>query len=513
MRRLSIFSLFAVICLTIIAQNVGPLSSDKMFDGSIFASDNEMLLESFPAASVKPTRTSNREIASGYHTQKLGYTRPDNNSSDFLVVIPSQLYDSLASEIKTFAEDLHAVRNCGVYVEAIGTSTAAQVKDLILSYGSTLGGTIFIGNVAECMFEIENDYNDSIKYGYRIWPCDLYFMDLDGIWSDTDNNGVYDSHTGNIDPDIIFGRISAQGLLSMGSEVSLIRRQLQKSHDFWWNTSFNSGDIILNYIYRDWRYHFPPQDIAPALPFEIVDDVRNNVNPAFSKQDYLYKISLNGVYGFTHIAAHSDATRSRFGSRESLQNPDSVLTVNELKQTYSSNLAYNLFCCSACNWLAASNDGYLGGVYLFDGRKTLAVVGSTKTGGMLEQGLFYSQFPYEKSIGEALLYWWENHYYSSGMTLPWELVSWSYGMTLLGDPTIIPYYDISEHFQQTLNLTSFPSDNQSNMIMYKARQAIHVSSNYIIPVGVHVIFDAPEVVLDNGFICPIGASFEIRIGC
>ncbi len=34
-----------------------------------------------------------------------------------------------------------------------------------------------------------------------------------------------------------------------------------------------------------------------------------------------------------------------------------------------------------------------------------------------------------------------------------------------------------------------------------------------IPVGVHVIFDAPEVVLDNGFICPIGASFEIRIGC
>jgi hypothetical protein len=37
-----------------------------------------------------------------------------------------------------------------------------------------------------------------------------------------------------------------------------------------------------------------------------------------------------------------------------------------------------------------------------------------------------------------------------------------------------------------------------------------VSSSFTIPQGVHVIFDAPEVVFENGFLCPAGATFETR---
>lgn len=46
--------------------------------------------------------------------------------------------------------------------------------------------------------------------------------------------------------------------------------------------------------------------------------------------------------------------------------------------------------------------------------------------------------------------------------------------------------------------------------MYKAGEKITVSGNYIIPQGVHVIFDAPQVIFGDNFSCPLGASFETR---
>ena len=92
MRRLSLFSLLIVICLTAVAQ------SGAIPESSIFASDNEMLMESFPAASVKP-QIPRRVMANGEHIQKLSYTRPDSDASDYLIVIPSSLYDTLTKEL------------------------------------------------------------------------------------------------------------------------------------------------------------------------------------------------------------------------------------------------------------------------------------------------------------------------------------------------------------------------------------------------------------------------------
>ena len=50
----------------------------------------------------------------------------------------------------------------------------------------------------------------------------------------------------------------------------------------------------------------------------------------------------------------------------------------------------------------------------------------------------------------------------------------------------------------------------SNLIMFKAGETIHVSGDFVIPQGVHVIFDAPQIFFDAGFECPVGASFETR---
>ena len=67
---------------------------------------------------------------------------------------------------------------------------------------------------------------------------------------------------------------------------------------------------------------------------------------------------------------------------------------------------------------------------------------------------------------------------------------------------------------RSINLTEFDSENKSNLIIYRSSSTINISNNYIIPSGVKVIFDAPNVNISPEFYCPIGASFEIKqTGC
>ena len=87
-------------------------------------------------------------------------------------------------------------------------------------------------------------------------------------------------------------------------------------------------------------------------------------------------------------------------------------------------------------------------------------------------------------------------------------------MTVLGDPTLNTRYKVQNQCVATLNLLTFPTDNYSNLILYKAAKEIRVSSNFSIPPGVHVIFDAPKVFFEPGFSCQVGATFETRCeGC
>ena len=124
--------------------------------------------------------------------------------------------------------------------------------------------------------------------------------------------------------------------------------------------------------------------------------------------------------------------------------------------------------------------------------------------------MFYSEFP-TQNLGNSYLNWWKNKY---GNTHNDGTVYWAYGMTLLGDPTINFYHNVSDYCVNNLTLTSFPLDNYSNLILYRAGNSITVTDNYTIRTGVHTVFDAPTVTFSSGFNCPLGASFEVRSeGC
>jgi hypothetical protein len=406
----------------------------------------------------------------------------------------SSLYDSLQSSITTYAEDVHALYGYGVCLETVTNPNPEQVKSLIISYSGNLRGVLFVGDLSEAYYEINNDYGE---YGYKNWPCDLFFMDLDGQWSDSDNNSIYDLHTGNVAPEIFLARMTTCGMASTEDEISLIKKQLAKSHNYWWKSSFNSSDSTLCYIDKDWRSspNFLKTSFSPIYGYDHIKDIRYGRPSEFSPSDYINRLSQNN-YGFTLLAAHSSQKLHSF--------TNGVVRLNDIKNNDSNCYLFNLFCCSACDW--TEGNGYLGGAYLFNNGKTIAVIGSTKIGGMQGGIHLYSQFP-SNNIGESYLYWWHAH---CGNTHSSGVISWNYGMTILGDPMVWLGYKINDYFSNYLYLTTFPPENSSNVVVFKAGERITVSSGFTIPQGVHVIFDAPQIIIAPDFICPLGASFETR---
>ncbi len=473
---------------------------DSLFNGMSFDIDDSMLRADCPETGIKPIRNVRKENGLSFLHSLCMYVTPSSIEKPYYLIITTfSLFDSLRKEISTYVEDVHAIYGYGIYVEKEIGATPEQLKEIILNYQENLCGVLFIGNLGEAMYETDDDFN---TYGYKIWPCDLFFMDLNGIWSDNDENGIYDDHSGNISPEIFFGRLSSAGMSSLGDETALLRRQLQESHDFWWKHSYNAADTALNYVYSDWKYlHIP---LYPSYVFGNgkVEDVRYELNNSYSAQDYLNR--LNQIhYGFTHLAVHSSPIKHDF--RIPLLYP--YVSVNDVKNNNSNNIAYNLFCCSACNWVAANSYGYLGGAYLFNQGKTVAVIGSTKIGGMYTTYDFYYSISQSKNIGESLLTWWRIKA-NSGQEP--NYVSRYYGMTILGDPTINLRYNVHDRCVSILNLTNYPTDDNSNLILFKAAEKIKVSGNFVIPSGKHLIFDAPIVEFDSSFSCPAGSSIETR---
>lgn len=84
---------------------------------------------------------------------------------------------------------------------------------------------------------------------------------------------------------------------------------------------------------------------------------------------------------------------------------------------------------------------------------------------------------------------------------------------LMGDPMINFYHCMNDNCENIITLNGFDNSNPASHRYIVAKDKIIVN-NYVIPSGIHVIFNAPEVDLSSGFECQFGGSFEIiNEGC
>ncbi|MBQ7530512.1 MAG: T9SS type A sorting domain-containing protein [Paludibacteraceae bacterium] len=458
--------------------------------------------------SSAPISTSYNFSGISYEHYQIPFMTPEmvTGDSSILIIVDDATYHHIPSYILRYASDVYYGTNFDVYVESVQNASHTQVKNLILTYQNGLKGVVLIGNIADAKFE------QTYFWEYDSWPCDLYFMDLDGVWTDAKDagghgipNGIYEKHEGNVKPEVFVSRISTMGAHMYNvNKDSLLIRYFNKDHDYWMGKRIMSNHRALSYVNKDWKLWWDKlYGVKHVFGEEHYDMIRHG-DAGFGKPQYELLVQER-IYDIVELCAHSNYNIHAFTDNAGTK---SYLYSSEIYHLSTTPIGMSLFSCVACNWLMADSAETIDvcDAYIYNSGNTLFVVGSTKSGGMNNTKNFFKPLGQGLSVGEAFKQWFVK---TLGNNHNEYDVSWFYGMCIIGDPLISMTYDATEFCPDTLLLTAIPKDTLSE-VTYKAAHKIIVQENFQIPNNMHVIFDAPEIDFAPNFTCISGGTFETR---
>ncbi|MFH1506353.1 MAG: hypothetical protein ABIE94_05205 [archaeon] len=336
------------------------------------------------------------------------------------VLVDESLYSELESYLLRYESD---VESEGQYTVEIYSGTYGTPEELraFLQGLPSIAGAIFVGDFPAIWFE-------EPLYTPDGFPMDLFYMDLDGEWIDSDSDDLYDLHTTetqDIDLEIWIGRIDASTL--NGTSIDLYKNYFDKNHEYR-SSNLKLPLRALNYVDNDWAGYWGTRwngDMEYLYEYTTLVDHLDGT----SAPDYKNRLKWN--YEWVSVYAHSWPEGHIFNS-EYYPWPDNEVLSQEIKSINPHGLFYNLFACSAAQF---EEYDYIAGRYLFIDTYGVVVIGSTKTGSMLEFDQFYQPLGQGKNLGEAFKDWF-NHIGLNGTTE--DEIAWHYGMVVLGDPTLYP---------------------------------------------------------------------------
>ncbi|MFZ5981173.1 MAG: PKD domain-containing protein [Candidatus Zixiibacteriota bacterium] len=340
-----------------------------------------------------------------------------------LVVVNTALYPLIISGLDQYVLDLNAEGyEVEVYISSGGTPE--EMREFLQErYFAGMKGCVFIGDLPIAWYEIFDcyDYGENEEF-----PCDYFYMDLDGNFRDSDNDDLYDHHYGDVTPEIWMGRLTA-GPIAIGavSEDSMIINYFNKNH------LYRTGQLELNkrglmYVDDDWAGEGDYWGDNMGLAYDTVEKLYDEYI-TFSDH-YEYMLTQN--YEFIQVCVHSSPYAHSF------TNPDGdwgSTTNLEVKAIGPIAHFYNLFACSNSRFTAINN---MGGVYIYGDDYGQASIGTTKTGSMLFFEYFYYPLSQGMTMGEALRDWYIDVAGYDGQFTQ-DNRCWHYGMTLQGDPTLM----------------------------------------------------------------------------
>jgi hypothetical protein len=362
------------------------------------------------------TEEQNRPVFSPDLKHLQNYSALQFPKGKMLVLVNYDLYPAIKTSIDQYIQDV-AYEGYFATAYRVNNGMPAELRNFIKGK-LPMAGVLMVGNLPTAWFEMADDFSGAAEF-----PCDLYFMDLNGTWNDPDNDGKFSEHPTGVEPEIWVGRLWTPA--GNGNDVALLKDYFNRNHLFR-KGLFSYSDRALAYVDDDWTgfgdcaldLMFPPANI------EVITD------PATTDGDR-YKAEINQHRAWAQVCAHSSPGGHSFkipGGAEWV--PNSYLRDVNSPNAYF----YNLFACS--NALFTQSD-YMAGWYIFDKPggslcNGLAAVGSAKTGSMLLFENFYGPLGAGKTIGEAFVDWWK----ALGSNHDLGMRQWYYGMTLLGDPTL-----------------------------------------------------------------------------
>ncbi len=359
-----------------------------------------------------------------------------NNRVDFFV--QETLVSTLQQSLDTLAADL-ARETTDVAVFSVSGTSAESLKALLASeYQLGMTSAVLVGDLPIAWFQVIDDWNSNGIHdpgeGYEEFPCDLFFMDLDGTWQDNmvrldsldslvpGSDSIYDLHEGAITPEIAVSRLPAS---KIGNAAALLTSYFDKSHRYR-NGELAVTDRALVYIDDDWvpwasewsnnvGLLYPDRVFVWDKEMTRIADYRPRIDSA----DYQWIALMSHSWPGGHAMKYSDTLWDWFYAT-SIPGLDPHANF------------YNLFACSNARFV---EDGYCGGRYVFQTSDGLGAIGSTKTGSMLQFADFYGPLGQGTSLGEAFRQWFDTQL-ADGCEGGER--AWFYGMCLIADGALKP---------------------------------------------------------------------------
>ncbi|TFF92580.1 hypothetical protein EU545_00545 [Candidatus Thorarchaeota archaeon] len=350
------------------------------------------------------------------------------------LVVENALYSSVSDSVQTYRKDLNDTGyRTLLYTQHI--STAEELKSNLTQWYDTeqIIGAVLIGRLPYARYH----HPASDSFSAETFICDLFLMDLDGNWYDVDpNDGIYDVHSASpgsdIYPEIFVSRIDPTCLTWGSGTADHINTYLNRIHEYRIGQRERARRGLM-YVDDDWSGYWGNRwagDLGLLYDNRSVVQIPTTWTNA---SDWLNNRLIQD-YQWGHLCAHSSPTTHYFGPSGSGQGTASSSQIRGVPPAFN---FYNLFCCSGAKWTTTNN---LGVTYLFSGPNSLAVVGSTKTGSMMDCDEFYDPLSGNATMGESLVAWFSQSLKTTSSAGS-EYLEWYYGMTVVGDPLLTTYYD------------------------------------------------------------------------
>jgi hypothetical protein len=185
-------------------------------------------------------------------------------------------------------------------------------------------------------------------------PCDLYYENLNGAWSDGDHDGVLDTRSGNVAPQIFVSHIVTSNLTGLHpgrTEAGMINNYYAKDH------AYRLGQIRVpqnGLYYRDDWWPGYMQDVTldvPGYKTSVAGHVDVVCDPATTvAADYKARIAKATSPGYESIffGAHGCPTSAAFMINGEWA--EGRIFVDELTGLNPQSLFYNFMSCQLGNY-------------------------------------------------------------------------------------------------------------------------------------------------------------------
>lgn len=191
-----------------------------------------------------------------------------------LVILPKSIWVPLRTKINRYVKDV-AKEGYFATVYTVENAMATNIKQLIKSKSPK--GVLLVGNVAPVFYEHEGGK----------FPCDLYYMDTNGIWQAQGDANTFKNHGGNVKPEIWLGRLFTPTM--QGDDVDMIKEYLDRNHQFRTGQKLHLRDALA-FVDDDWSGY--PKKIKKAwdgLPSSFQSHINAAVKWPSNNKIYLFK--------------------------------------------------------------------------------------------------------------------------------------------------------------------------------------------------------------------------------